>query len=241
MLRHRKSLSQTSLDHQKQKLDRIILDCLKAKKEISGNFSKINKQLFSQRSEYKSVQNYIKTQQNIKPDHGFAPSKELHDKFQAICDKQKDRRAMKMSKFLCFNKEEPITDKDLIDQDTLKFFSVNRRSFGSPVNEILYTNKKKPKKVQSCDISINPEETVLKDIFELKARKAKARKVNNRKNFERKPNDDRIEEEVEIIVSELNSKNKIIYKEMKKIDPVNLNIYMRKRNRNGRGSDKKLG
>jgi hypothetical protein len=189
--------------------------------------------MFSQRSGWKSVQNYLKEHQNIKQDHGLTSSKELHDKFKAICDKQTDQRARKMSKFLIFNKEEPITDRDLIDQDTLKFFSVNKRSFGSPVPEILYSNRKRPKKVQSCDISINPEETILQDIFALRAKQfQKSQKKSKAIRRVKKSTEFAIDEEAEIAISELNAKNKIIYKEMKKINPVNSNIYMRKRNRN---------
>ena len=232
MSSHKKSASATDLRFHELRIDKIIKECSIAKKEITGNFSKINKQLSSQRSGWKNMENYLKSHQAIKSSNGLGVSKEIHEKFKKICDKQLDTRTRKLSKFLVLTKNEQITDRELNDTETLKFFLANKRSFGSPMKEILFSPKKKCK-VRSCEISINPEETILQDIHAIRAKQyadKRALIVKKKKTLKNKIEKKLNAEENEMKYSQMSSKNKLIFKEMKKIDPVNSNFFTKRRN-----------
>lgn len=231
MRNHRKSASTTDLRFQELKLDKIIKECLVAKKEITGNFSKINKQLYSQRSGWRHMENFLKSQQALKSTNGLGVSKEIHEKFKKICDNQLDTRTRKLSKFLVLTKNETISDRELNDTETLKFFLANKRSFGSPVKEILFSPQKKCK-VRSCEISINPEETILQDIHAIRAKQYADKRmlIKKKKTFKNKIEKKLNAEENELKYSQMSSKNKLIFREMKKIDPVNSNFFNKRRN-----------
>lgn len=225
--------SASDLKFTELKLDKIIKECQETKKELTGNFVKINKQLYSQRSGWKHMESYLKSHKNVKSAVGLGVTNDIHKKFREICDKQLDSRTRKMSKFLIRTNNESITDKELIDNETLKFFLANKRGFGSPVKKILYSPQKKDK-VRSCDISINPEETILKDIFAIKASHLSHKKslFTKRKKLKKSPHERKPHaEENEPKLLKLNTKNKLILKEMKKIEPINLNLFTKRDNK----------
>jgi hypothetical protein len=208
------------------KVDSLITKCEETKKEISSDVQKIKKQYFSQKFDWKQISKNLSDHSFPKNSNFQTVSEEIHQKIREIYRTQINEKALRMSKFLVYRKNEAINDSDLANQEIIKFFSNNRREFGSPLKEISYHFSKRKPKVKSFSGTVNPEETILQDIQTIM--------MKNSRNYPLKKQNNSFEacqtEPCEFHIKDLSLKNQIALKEMKKLKPIpNVNFGVRKK------------
>jgi hypothetical protein len=209
--------SGSRLEFKQKNLERIIKNCINTKQEIIQNTNQLKKQLTKNKKVWKSVEDLFSQntlQTKSRPSH---KNEEIHQKFQEICNNRNLEKEKKLSKLLVFNKNNQITDKDISTQEALKFLAANKRKFGSPLSNISIKPKRSDQNRKSMDFDCNLEESILRDIYAMKSKPISLEKsfsVAKPAKLFLKVND--FEEKI----SEMNSRNKFIYSEMKKLDPL---------------------
>lgn len=225
MKHHKYSISVPKIEKKESRINQIITKCEETKQQIDENVSIINKQSDFQRTEWKSVERILKLDSQSNSTD-LSVSQEIHNNIRKIYESQINEKSRRLLKFIKYSKNQTISESDLSKQETFKFLSVNKREFGSPLKKISYFPKKNAKKVHKLSGIIDPEETVLMDIHELRMKQSISMAKNLRKKVFLKG-----KEEGQSSLKELNYKNKIVYEELKKIYPVlNCNFGVKDKN-----------
>ncbi|OMJ88131.1 hypothetical protein SteCoe_9946 [Stentor coeruleus] len=218
---HKKTYSESAIRLKETEIDNIINECTKTKRDIVHNVSRISKQFVTQKTGWKNIEKIIKEKQSPIKNKFFNVSQEIHDKFRKICESQINIKAKRLSKLIVCDYKEHITDVDINNQEAFRFFAANKRGFGAPLKEISTELKRFNNKRSSCDIEISPEETILQDINAIRSKNLsppktikKPKKVITDRKIKRMgllDEDEKIK----------NPRNKIVFAEMKKLDPIN--------------------
>ncbi|OMJ77129.1 hypothetical protein SteCoe_23355 [Stentor coeruleus] len=121
---------------------------------------------------------------------------------------------------------------DVNNQEAFKFFAANKRGFGAPLKELPTELKRFNNKRSSCEMEISPEETILQDIYAIKSKSISPPKVIKKS---KKILTDRKIKRIDLLDEEekiKNPRNKIIFAEMKKLNPINhKSIQLKRKNK----------
>jgi hypothetical protein len=174
------------------------------------------------------VSGYLEVTKNHK--NVLNADKEIHQKFQEICETRSKEKIKRLSKLLVFNDKDQITDKDLYSSEAYDFFSSNKREFGLPLMNIKGDSQKKIIKRKSMDLDIGIEESIIQEIHFIRSKQLSLDKTISKLSPIKAETGRAKLDVLEENNKKMSTLNRFIYSEMKKLDPVSANRVFMKNN-----------